>query len=268
MSEPSVAQQNSIHHIIAVMSGKGGVGKSLVTALLALGLQRQGARVGILDADLACPSIAAFFGATPQATTSEGSEVEPLLSRDGVKITSMRAFMASDAEPLTWRGPMVSSAMKQFYSEIHWGDLDYLLVDAPPGTADVPLTILQALPLDGVVIVSTPQLLARKVVQKCVNLVLQNNQHIVGVVENMATFTAADGVTYPLYGPDAGSTLASMAGAPLLAHIPLDTFLATLCDSGHIEDYSDSICATLVTHLLKSLGKNQGAIPAQKGPLS
>src|SRR5205814_4885187 len=193
-----------IKQVIAVMSGKGGVGKSLVTGLLAVSLRRQGQRVGILDGDITGPSIARMFGTRGHPSKSADGGIEPLRSKGGVKVMSMNMFLENESDPVVWRGPMVSSAIKQFYSDVDWGDLDYLLVDLPPGTSDAPMTVLQSLPVDGVVIVSSPQMLATMVVKKCINMVRQLKGIIVGVVENMAYFQTPDGERYEIFGPGNG----------------------------------------------------------------
>src|SRR5579884_2877474 len=156
-----------IRHIVAIMSGKGGVGKSLITGLLGVSLQRQGLKVGILDGDITGPSIARMFGTKGQPMKSPSGGIEPLKSMGGIKIVSMNMFLEEESQPVVWRGPMISSAIKQFFSDVDWGQLDYLLIDLPPGTSDAPLTVLQSLPADGVIIVSSPQLLATMVVKKC-----------------------------------------------------------------------------------------------------
>src|SRR5947209_7802458 len=158
-----------IKQVIAVMSGKGGVGKSLVTGLLAVSLRRQGLRVGVLDGDITGPSIARMFGTRGQPAKSASGGIEPLTSRGGIKVMSMNMFLENESDPVVWRGPMVSSAIKQFYSDVDWEELDYLLVDLPPGTSDAPMTVLQSLPVDGVVIVSSPQMRSeeRRVGKEC-----------------------------------------------------------------------------------------------------
>src|SRR5437660_11789462 len=154
----SASPDRKIKQVIAIMSGKGGVGKSLVTGLLAVSLRRQGLRVGILDGDITGPSIARMFGTSDQPLKSASGGIDPLRSRGGVKVMSMNMFLEHESDPVVWRGPMVSSAIKQFYSDVDWEELDYLLVDLPPGTSDAPMTVLQSLPVDGVVIVSSPQM--------------------------------------------------------------------------------------------------------------
>src|SRR5260370_14788453 len=167
----SASPDRKIKQVIAIMSGKGGVGKSLVTGLLAVSLRRQGLKVGILDGDITGPSIARMFGTRGQPTKSASGGIDPLDSRVGVKVMAMNMFLENESDPVVWRGPMVSSAIKQFYSDVDWGQLDYLLVDLPPGTSDAPMTVLQSLPVDGIIIVSSPQMLATMVVKKCINMV-------------------------------------------------------------------------------------------------
>ncbi len=242
-----------IKQVIAVMSGKGGVGKSLVTGLLAVSLRRQGLRVGILDGDITGPSIAKMFGTRGQPAKSASGGIEPLMSRGGIKVMSMNMFLENESDPVVWRGPMVSSAIKQFYTDVEWDQLDYLLVDLPPGTSDAPMTVLQSLPVDGIIIVSSPQMLATMVVKKCIGMVHQLKGIIVGVVENMAYFETPDGERYELFGPSNGPDLINMTGAPLLAQLPIDPKLATLCDAGRVEEYHAEPYETLATNFINTL---------------
>jgi Mrp family chromosome partitioning ATPase len=241
--------ERKIKRVIAVMSGKGGVGKSVLTSLLAVALQRQGLQVGVLDGDLTCPSIARMFGIEDQLPEySDG--IEPLVSEAGIKITSMTMFVEDKSEPLVWRGPMVSSAFKQLYSEVEWGQLDYLLVDVPPGTSDVPMTVLQSLPIEGVIIVSSPQIIATTAVKKCIKMVHQLKGNIVGVVENMAYFRTPEGECYEVFGPSTADQLVATASAPLLARLPIDPKLTALCDAGRIEEYSGEAYGSLPVKFL------------------
>ncbi len=242
-----------IKQVIAIMSGKGGVGKSLVTGLLAVSLRRQGLRVGVLDGDITGPSIARMFGTKGQPARSADGGMEPLVSRGGIKVMSMNMFLENESDPVIWRGPMISSAIKQFYSEVDWGQLDYLLVDLPPGTSDAPMTVLQSLPVDGVIIVSSPQLLATMVVKKCIGMVRQLKGIIVGVVENMAYFQTPDGERYEIFGPSNGPDLINMTGAPLLAQLPIDPILTSLCDAGKVEEYRSGAYDTLATNFINTL---------------
>jgi hybrid cluster-associated redox disulfide protein len=233
----SAEPDRKIKQVIAIMSGKGGVGKSLVTGLLAVSLRRQGQRVGILDGDITGPSIARMFGTRGGPSKSANGGIEPLMSKSGIRVISMNMFLEKESDPVVWRGPMVSGAIKQFYSDVDWGQLDYLLVDLPPGTSDAPMTVLQALPVDGVIIVSSPQMLATTIVMKCVNLVQQLKGIIVGVVENMSYFQAPDGERYEIFGPSHATELVAMTGAPLLGQLPMDSVLTALCDAGRVEEY-------------------------------
>jgi len=242
-----------IKQVIAVMSGKGGVGKSLVTGLLAVSLRRQGLRVGILDGDITGPSIARMFGTKGQPAKSANGGIEPLTSRGAIKVMSMNMFLENESDPVVWRGPMVSSAIKQFYSDVDWGQLDYLLVDLPPGTSDAPMTVLQSLPVDGVIIVSSPQMLATMVVKKCINMVRQLKGIIVGVVENMAYFQTPDGERFEIFGPSNGTELVNMTGAPLLAQLPIDPQLTTLCDAGRVEEYHAEAYDLLAKNFVNTL---------------
>ncbi|HZC79541.1 MAG TPA: P-loop NTPase [Ktedonobacterales bacterium] len=241
-----------IRHVVAVMSGKGGVGKSLVTGLLGVSLQRQGLKVGILDGDITGPSIAKEFGVRGAPTKGAGG-IEPLRSVSGIKIISMNMFLPNATDPVVWRGPMVSSAIKQFYSDVDWGELDFLLVDLPPGTSDAPMTVMQSLPLDGVVIVSSPQMLATEIVMKCIRMVQTLKGKLLGIVENMAYFVMPDGSRNEIFGPSNGADLVEMTRAPLLAQIPIDKDIAMLCDAGHIEDYHSEEFNTLAENFMKSL---------------
>src|SRR5437868_5322851 len=196
-----MAQQKGVKHVIAVMSGKGGVGKSLVAGLLAVGLKRRGFRVGVLDGDITGPSIPRMFGVREKPVSSDGKTLNPPRSRGGIPIMSMNLLLPEEGEAVIWRGPMVSGAIRQFFSDVNSGELDYLIVDLPPGTSDAPLTVMQALPVDGVVLVTTPQALAAMVVTKAVKLVKQLGGDILGIVENMAYVRLPDGSTIEVFGP-------------------------------------------------------------------
>ncbi len=249
---PSPADRK-IKQVIAIMSGKGGVGKSLVTGLLAVSLRRQGLKVGILDGDITGPSIARMFGTKGQPGKSVNGGIEPLRSKAGIKVMSMNMFLENESDPVVWRGPMVSSALKQFYSDVDWGQLDYLLVDLPPGTSDAPMTVLQSLPVDGVIIVSSPQMLATMIVMKCINMVRSLKGVIVGVVENMSYFETPDGERYEIFGPSNGTELVAMSGSPLLAQLPIDPTLTSLCDAGRVEEYYSPAYERLAENFINTL---------------
>jgi len=224
-----------------------------VTGLLAVSLRRQGQQVGILDGDITGPSIARMFGTKGAPTKSANGGIEPLRSKGGIKVVSMNMFLEKESDPVVWRGPMISSAIKQFYSDVDWGNLDYLLVDLPPGTSDAPMTVMQALPLDGVVIVSSPQMLATMIVMKCIHMVQQLKGSIVGVVENMSYFQTPNGERYEIFGPSNGTELVAMTGAPLLGTMPIDSDLATLCDAGRVEEYYAEAYETLAANFINTL---------------
>src|SRR6266581_2973715 len=246
-------KDGTIKQVIAIMSGKGGVGKSLVPGLLAVSLRRQGLRVGILDGDITGPSMARMFGTKGLPNKSASGGIEPLTSRGGIKVMSMNMFLENESDPVVWRGPMISSAIKQFYSDVDWGKLDYLLVDLPPGTSDAPMTVLQSLPVDGIIIVSSPQMLATMIVMKCINMVRQLKGIIVGVVENMAYFETPNGERYEIFGPSNGTDLVAMSGAPLLAQLPIDPVLTTLCDAGRVEEYHAEAYELLAENFINTL---------------
>lgn len=247
-----MAEQKGIKHVIAVMSGKGGVGKSLVAGLLAVGLKRRGFRVGVLDGDITGPSIPRMFGVKEKPVSTDGKTLAPPLSRGGIPIMSMNLILPNEEEAVIWRGPMISGAIRQFFTDVAWGELDYLIVDLPPGTSDAPLTVMQALPVDGVVLVTTPQALATMVVTKAVRLVKQLGGDILGVVENMSYVRTPDGQRLEVFGPSQGLKLVIAANAPLIANIPIDPDIARDADNGDIEQYSSPETDELTTNFLKA----------------
>jgi hybrid cluster-associated redox disulfide protein len=245
-----MAEQKGIKHVIAVMSGKGGVGKSLVAGLLAVGLKRRGFSVGILDGDITGPSIPRMFGVREKPMSADGKTLVPPKSRGGIPIMSMNLILPSEEEAVIWRGPMVSGAIRQFFSDVQWGELDYLIVDLPPGTSDAPLTVMQALPVDGVVLVTTPQALATMVVTKAVKLVKQLGGDIIGVVENMAYVTLPDGGRLEVFGPSQGLKLVIASNAPLMGKLPIDPQIAHDADNGDIENYTSPETDELVENFM------------------
>jgi Mrp family chromosome partitioning ATPase len=238
--------------VLAVMSGKGGVGKTMITALLAVGLRRRGLRVGVLDGNITCSGVSSLFGIQDEvpAYTLEG--IEPPATKDGIKVMAMNTSSETEGEPIVWRGPMVSSAFDQFYSDVEWGDLDFLLIDLPPGMADIAMSVLQTVALDGVILVSTPQEVVTAMVKKCLSMVRQMGVHVSGVVENMAYVIDASGEYSEPFGPAAGQQLAAFAGTPLLGQLPLDPQLAALANAGRIETHRSDVCEELVAALLRS----------------
>jgi len=244
---------NQISHIFAVMSGKGGVGKSLVASLAAIALKRQGYEVGILDADITGASIPKMFGITTRPSGSE-SGILPVLSKSGIELMSINLLLPSEDDAVIWRGPLIGRAITQFWEEVLWGKLDYLIVDLPPGTADAPLTVMQTLPVSGVIIVFTPQDLTTMIVRKAVNMAKQMGKPVVGVVENMSYLYVPEiDKKVEVFGKSRGEEMASAAQAPLLGQLPIDPELAKLCDEGNIERYGAKVVERLGQSLSQSL---------------
>jgi len=248
---------NKISNIIAVMSGKGGVGKSLVAGLAAIALQRQGYEVGILDADITGASIPKMFGIETRPAGSD-TGILPVLSRSGIEVMSINLLLPSEDDAVIWRGPLIGKAITQFWEEVLWGRLDYLIVDLPPGTADAPLTVMQTLPISGVIIVFTPQDLVEMIVKKAVKMAQKMEKRVLGVVENMSYLYVPEiDKKIEVFGRSRGEEMAMAAKAPLLGQLPIDPALARLCDDGEIERYD----AEMVTSLGESLAKS---VPVKK----
>jgi Mrp family chromosome partitioning ATPase len=247
-----VAHLNHIRRVIAVMSGKGGVGKSLVSGLLAVALRRQGSVVGVLDADITGPSIPKMFfpkGARPGASPLA---ILPAESKTGIKIMSINLLLEREDQAVIWRGPLISGAIQQFWNDVLWGDLDHLIVDLPPGTSDASLTVMQALPLSGIVLVTSPQNLAGMVVRKAAQMAQHLNKRILGVVENMSYFECPDtGRRYDIFGPNHGEQTALQLGVPFLGRLPIDPEIARLSDVGQIEDYPAEAFAPIAQRLVQ-----------------
>ena len=244
---------NQIGHIIAVMSGKGGVGKSLVAGLMAVALKRRGYEVGVLDADITGPSIPKMFGITTRPGGSS-TGILPVLSRSGMEIMSMNLLLPQEEAAVIWRGPLISRAITQFWEDVVWGKLDYLVVDLPPGTADASLTVMQTLPISGVIIVSTPQDLTTMIVKKAVNMAQQMDKPVLGVVENMSYLYVPEiDKRIELFGRSRGEEMAQAARAPLLGQLPIDPQLAKLCDEGTIERYNSGAFTAMAQTLIQTL---------------
>jgi Mrp family chromosome partitioning ATPase len=235
---PLAERMNEIAHTVAVMSGKGGVGKSSVAALLAASLRRQGKRVGVLDADITGPSIPKMFGLSARPTVSPLGLL-PAETRTGIKVMSINLLLQSDDQAVIWRGPLISGTIRQFWSEVFWKDLDYLVIDLPPGTSDASLTVMQAIPLNGILMVTSPQDLAGMVVRKAAQMAIQLDIPLLGLVENMSYAVCPKcGERIEVFGSSRAQDTALRIGAPLLGRLPLDPELACLCDGGQIEDYT------------------------------
>jgi Mrp family chromosome partitioning ATPase len=244
---------NEIKHVIAIMSGKGGVGKSLVTSLTAIALKRQGYEVGILDADITGPSIPMMFGINERPFGSE-TGIMPVSSKTGIEVMSINLLLPNEDDAVIWRGPLIGNTIKQFWEEVLWGKLDYLIVDLPPGTADAPLTVMQSLPISGVIIVFTPQELTGMVVRKAVKMAQQMNKPILGIVENMSYLYLPDlDRKIEIFGKSRAHEMELASGAPLMAQIPVDPDLARLCDTGNIELYDSEDVQKLGKRLLDTM---------------
>jgi hydrogenase maturation protease len=244
---------NEITHIITVMSGKGGVGKSLVASLLAVGLKRQGFEVGILDADITGSSIPKMFGVSARPTGSDNG-ILPVLSKSGIEVMSLNLLLPNEDDAVIWRGPLIGRAITQFWEEVLWGKLDYLVVDLPPGTADAPLTVMQTLPISGVIIVFTPQHLVEMIVKKAVKMARKMEKRVLGVIENMSYFYVPEiEKEIDIFGKSRAEQMATRVQAPLLGQLPIDPELAKLCDQGDIERYNSDIVAKMAEALIVAL---------------
>lgn len=228
---------NQVKKIVAIMSGKGGVGKSLVAGMLAVTLMRSQYKVGILDADITGPSIPKMFFTRKPLLTSTPRAILPATSKNGIKVMSVNFLLERDDEAIIWRGPLIGRAIKQFWTDTLWGNLDYLIIDLPPGTSDAPLTVMQSLPMSGVLLVTSPQDLAGMVVRKSASMVQHIGVPILGLVENMSFYKAPDtGVDYEVFGPSHAETTARALNIPVVARLPINANIAMLCDQGKVEE--------------------------------
>ncbi len=243
-----------IKHIIAVGSGKGGVGKSLVSSLLTVALRRKGYKVGILDADITGPSIPMMFG---QKGLLNGSKqgVSPRETKTGIKMVSMNLLVPDPTLPVIWRGPVLAGVLRQFYTDVEWGDLDYLIIDLPPGTADVPLTVFQIYPLDGMVVVTSPQELANMVVTKALKMAEEMKIPLVGIIENMTHFTCPDGKIIEVFGPSRVRERCKQGGAQYLGGIEINPTFAGHADTGTIEDVAMPEAVENLAKIIEGKGK-------------
>ena len=225
--------------VIAVMSGKGGVGKSLVTCSLAAAMANRGRNAGILDADITGPSVPMAFGMHGQAAADEEG-IYPAESKSGVKVMSLNLIAQNETDPVVWRGPIIAGAVTQFWTDVVWGDVDYMFVDMPPGTGDVPLTVFQSLPVDGIIVVTSPQDLVSMIVTKAVNMAGLMHVPILGLVENYSYYECPDcGKRHAIFGGEGAiDALSAQTGLPVLAKLPIDPALAEAVDKGRIEDYA------------------------------
>lgn len=226
---------SDVKKVIGIVSGKGGVGKSLVTSMLAITLNRRELNTAILDADITGPSIPKIFGVNGPATGDERG-ILPAVSKMGTKIMSLNLLLDEETTPVVWRGPVIAGTVKQFWTDVYWDDVDYMFVDMPPGTGDVPLTVFQSLPLDGIVIVTSPQELVSMIVEKAVRMAKLMNIPVLGIVENMSYLKCPDcGKEIKIFGESHVEEVAKQYGIKVLAKVPMDPSLANLCDKGALE---------------------------------
>ena len=226
---------SSVKRVIGVVSGKGGVGKSLITSLLACAMQRKGYRTAVLDADITGPSMARAFNVTDRVTGDENG-MYPKISASGIQVISANMFLQSEDQPVVWRGPVIAGMVKQFWGEVIWENVDYMFVDMPPGTGDVPLTVFQSLPVDGIIVVTSPQELVSMIVAKAVNMANLMNIPVLGLVENYSYFHCPDnGKDYKIFGESHLEETAAKYGLEILAQLPIDPAIAQANDEGRIE---------------------------------
>ncbi len=245
MFEP-INPMSMVGKVIGIVSGKGGVGKSMVTGLSAVELRRRGYKVGIMDADITGPSIPKAFGLDGICEAAPLGGILPKETKTGIEVMSVNLLLEDVTSPVVWRGPVIAGTVKQFWTDVVWGDLDCMLIDCPPGTGDVPLTVFQSIPLDGIVIVTSPQDLVSMIVAKAVNMAKLMNIPIVGIVENMSYVKCPDcGKEIKIFGDSKIEEVAKEYGIPVLAKLPIDPKLAAMCDAGTIELADNDVAASI-----------------------
>ena len=234
--EAELNASSSVKHVIGIVSGKGGVGKSLVTSLLSVLFNRKGYRTAILDADITGPSIPRMFGIKGKAVGND-SGLFPKQTNGGIGVMSVNLLLDTEETPVVWRGPLIANTVKQFWTDVVWGNMDFMFVDMPPGTGDVPLTVFQSLPVDGIIIVTSPQDLVAMIVKKAYNMAKMMNIPVLGIVENMSYYQCPDCARKEeIFGKSKLPETAAQLGLDVLGRIPIDPALARLCDEGKIED--------------------------------
>lgn len=249
---PEYEKTNKFSHVdkvIGVVSGKGGVGKSLVASLLAVAMRKRGYTTAILDADVTGPSIPKAFGLHGLCDGNEHGIV-PFVTSSGIRVISVNLLLEDEKAPVVWRGPVISGTVKQFWTDVVWGDVNYMFVDMPPGTGDVPLTVFQSIPVSGIIIVTSPQELVSLIVAKAVNMAKLMHIPVYGIVENFSYFTCPEcGKQLKIFGEGATDSAAEEFNLPVLAHIPIDPALAKLCDEGKIENYDGNVLDSAANRL-------------------
>ena len=229
--------ESHVKKVIGIVSGKGGVGKSMVASLMAVLMRRRGFSTAILDADVTGPSIPKAFGVHGMLSATDGGII-PAASVTGVKMVSLNLLLENETDPVVWRGPVIAGTVKQFWSDVMWGDVDFMFVDMPPGTGDVPLTVFQSLPVDGIIIVTSPQELVGMIVEKAVNMAKMMNVPVLGIVENMSYFICDEcGKKHFIFGQSHLEEIAAHNNIPITARMPINPALAAACDAGMIETF-------------------------------
>ncbi len=245
---------SNVKHVIGVVSGKGGVGKSLITSMLAVTMQRRGYKAAILDADITGPSIPKAFGLKPGSVEGSDLGMFPPMTKTGIEVMSVNLLMDEETKPVVWRGPVIAGTVKQFWSDVVWNEVDYMFVDMPPGTGDVPLTVFQSLPLDGIIIVSSPQELVSMIVEKAVNMAKLMDVKVLGLIENYSYLICPDcGKVIKLYGESHIEECAKAHGTEVLAKLPIDPELASLCDKGVIELFEGEYLERVADYIEKTV---------------
>lgn len=248
-------EMSDIKKVIAVVSGKGGVGKSMTCALMAAAAQNSGKVTAVMDADITGPSIPRMFGVTDRAMGSENG-ILPVVTEGGVQVMSMNVLLENEAEPVVWRGSLISGTVLQFWTDVIWTGVDIMFIDMPPGTGDVPLTVFQSIPIDGIVVVTTPQDLVGMIVQKAVNMAQMMNVPVLGIVENMSYLKCPDcGRKISVFGESSVDAIAMEYGIPAVAKLPIDPELTKAADSGKIESVTDNPLDGFLTKIIKKLKK-------------
>ncbi|NLV51201.1 MAG: P-loop NTPase [Clostridiales bacterium] len=255
---------SSVKKVIAVVSGKGGVGKSSVTSMLAVAMRKKGYNVAVLDADITGPSIPKAFGIYQRPTGSKLG-IYPVKSKTGIEIMSINLLLDNDTDPVIWRGPILGNTVKQFWKEVIWGDIDYMFIDMPPGTGDVPLTVFQSLAVDGIIIVTSPQELVSMIVSKAVKMAEMMNIPVIGLVENMSYFLCPDnGKEYKIFGESHIETIADAHNMKILAKLPIDPGISNACDKGEIENF-DTDSFKNISEMLEGESKTMKIAVASEG---
>ena len=247
------SEHTHVKKVIGIVSGKGGVGKSLVTGLSAVSMNKKGYKTAIMDADITGPSIPKMFG-IGKANYADETGLLPATTEGGIKVMSLNMLMDNETDPVIWRGPVIAGIVKQFWSDVNWGDVDFMFVDMPPGTGDVPLTVFQSLPVDGIIIVSTPQELVEMIVEKAINMANMMNIPVLGIVENMSYMKCPHcGEPINVFGKSGIEGYAASKGLDVLGRIPLDPEIASLVDAGKAEDVANEYLDSLVYVLDKMI---------------